>query len=317
MTPQKIDILLSTYNGEQYLDPQIQSLLDQTDTDWRLVIRDDGSSDNTMLMLSKWTTRDSRILLIEDNLGNLGPAQSFISLLSQVEGDIFMFCDQDDVWKPEKLAIFRAEMEKGDPKIPLLCYSDATVVDEDLKVIDKSFFSQQRFSLPEDAELAPQLLHNVVVGCTAAGNRSLLDLVLACPEELLGKVIMHDWWLADLALLAGELCLIEEPLIYYRIHQNNVIGAQSSSISTALKQKSKLRKAQNHLVKCQGQAEIIAAMMGNEITDRNKKLLDLMINNNKKHSLFSLIKCFISGIRMSTIIRNFGLIAAVMTLQRK
>lgn len=312
MTNRNIDILLSTYNGEKYLDEQILSIINQTDKNWKLFIRDDGSNDRTLSIISNWQSEDTRIQLISDTDGNLGSAQSFIKLLSLVENDIFMFCDQDDIWKESKLSIYREIMEAANPNRPLLCYSDSTLIDDNGNIISDSFYDHKHFTLPRDARIAPQLIHNVVVGCTSAGNKSLANIALKCPKPLLSKVIMHDWWLANLALLTGELKQIDLKSIYYRIHQHNVIGAKKGDVLNSIKQQNKVRTAQNHLKKCQEQAKIILDMTENEIKPHQKELLKLMINKNNPHSLFSLFKCFIRGIRMSTLIRNMGIIAGVI-----
>ena len=95
---------MSTYNGELFLNKQINSLLNQTHINWTLYVRDDGSTDNTLNILKKYKkTYPFKINIIKDDLGNLTSAFSFMRLLSLVNADYFMFCDQDDVWLPFKI----------------------------------------------------------------------------------------------------------------------------------------------------------------------------------------------------------------------
>ena len=98
-----IDILLSTYNGEKYLNEQIISIQNQSEKDWRLLVRDDGSSDNTLRLLEYFASQDKRIILIKDDKGNLGVVRSFEILLAQSNADYIMFADQDDVWLANKI----------------------------------------------------------------------------------------------------------------------------------------------------------------------------------------------------------------------
>ena len=100
-----IDILMSTYNGGRFVEQQIDSIIAQTFTDWRLLIRDDGSSDGTAEIVSRYADlHRERICLIESNGENLGACQSFARLLEGADADYMMFSDQDDVWLPDKLA---------------------------------------------------------------------------------------------------------------------------------------------------------------------------------------------------------------------
>lgn len=135
-----IDILLSTYNGEKYLYAQIVSIQKQTMQNWRLLVRDDGSTDNTIDILESFALTDKRILFLKDNKGNLGVVRSFEQLLYYSTANYIMFVDQDDVWLPNKIehtlqAILK--METKEPDKSLLVFTDVFVVDSELK---KNFF---------------------------------------------------------------------------------------------------------------------------------------------------------------------------------
>ena len=224
-----IDILLSTYNGEKYLEQQIDSILNQKYDNWRLIIRDDGSNDNTRNIIESYNRLNpDRLYVINDKHGNLGPAQSFHILAQHSSAPYVAFCDQDDIWLPEKLSsqisvIHEQETTYGE-KYPLLIHSDLLVVDEDLSAISDSYWFS-RSVWPEDMNNLTRLLtKNYVTGCTVLVNRCLIDLAMPFPE----KIIMHDWWLALLAVSNGRIIDMQEKTVKYRQHASNVIGGKAS-----------------------------------------------------------------------------------------
>ena len=169
----KIIILLSTYNGAKYLKNQIDSLLSQSYDDFRIIARDDGSSDESSQILKSYDKIE-----IVDSQQNLGAKGSFAELLEyavkHTDGEFFMFCDQDDVWKNDKIEKTLAKMQEmqyeyGD--IPLLIHSDVIVVDEGLEVMAGSFWKFQNINPKRDV-LPHLLLQNVVTGCTMMINCS-------------------------------------------------------------------------------------------------------------------------------------------------
>ena len=135
-----IDILLSTYNGEKFLAEQLDSLLIQTYKDFKLIIRDDCSNDNTLKIISEYKKQyPNKIILVQNNTKNLGSTNSFFELLHHSSSELIMFCDQDDVWNPDKLeqmVKFYDETVKEKEK-PVLIHSDAEIVDENLCTFTK------------------------------------------------------------------------------------------------------------------------------------------------------------------------------------
>ena len=139
----KIAILMATYNGEKYIEEQLKSIQNQTFEDWTLYIRDDGSTDNTLQICHEIASSDNRIIIIEeDKKENLGAANSFLRLLSIVESDYYMFSDQDDVWKNNKIEIsFQACLENEKTGLPIVVHSDSTLVDSSLNLIVDSYWN--------------------------------------------------------------------------------------------------------------------------------------------------------------------------------
>lgn len=222
-----IDILLSTYNGGLYLKEQLDSLLSQTYKNWSLIIRDDGSSDNTVEILKEHCKKyPERITFIEDNM-HLGACQSFARLLEHSTANYIMFCDQDDVWLPDKIditlkAMQEIESEHGD--IPVLVHTDLKVVDHKKNLIAESFWKYQHIA-PDLTGLNNLLIMNVATGCTMMINKRLKELSIPIPQD----AIIHDWWIALVAASFGRIEYIDTPTILYRQHGKNDIGAMRYS----------------------------------------------------------------------------------------
>ena len=219
----KIHILLSTYNGEQFLAEQIQSIQQQTIQDWKLLIRDDGSTDRTREIIREFVAQDSRIHWINENESkNLGVIKSFHNLAQFEEADVYFFSDQDDVWLPQKLELSLAEARKYPAEMPLLVYMDLTVVNQDLEVLSSSMIRSQ--SGHANTELVQELTENTVTGGVAMVNHALIQLWNQTED-----ILMHDWYLALLATAFGKLVYIDQPGELYRQHEHNVLGARTWS----------------------------------------------------------------------------------------
>ena len=219
----KVTILLSTYNGEQFLVEQIKSIQEQTYRDWQLLIRDDGSTDGTRAVIEDFCRKDDRISFINrENPQNLGVIQSFHSLLQYQDSDFYFFSDQDDVWLPDKIAMQLAEADKYDSSLPLLVYTDLKVVDQELQVVHESMIRTQ--SDHANTELVQELTENTVTGGVSMINRALAQLWTGKEEH---ELLMHDWYLGLLAAAFGNLVYIDKPGELYRQHSNNVLGART------------------------------------------------------------------------------------------
>jgi glycosyltransferase involved in cell wall biosynthesis len=222
-----VAIVLATYNGGRYLDEQIRSLQAQDVADWRLLVRDDGSTDDTPYRLRRFASEDSRISVLGTDR-RLGVVRNFGELLRQahLDGAEYVFlCDQDDVWRPDKLRrslslMSRLEAEHGHG-VPLLVHSDLEVVDLELRQVHPSFLEFQGIRHEERDPLQVLLAQNFVTGCASLLNRALLEFALPIPDAC----IMHDWWLAQCAAARGALGFLPEPTIRYRQHAANQIGA--------------------------------------------------------------------------------------------
>lgn len=226
---QRVAIVMATYNGSRFVEEQIRSIQAQSYYDWELYVRDDGSCDDTVQKVLQIERDDHRVQLVRDELGNQGAIGNF-SVLMEValkeEADYVFFADQDDIWDPEKIEIMLAHASKllvqHVGQIPILVHSDLSVVDEKLEVIADSFIAYSRLS-PRVSASGILLFRNQVTGCACVINRALLKLATPVPKN----VMMHDWWLALLADSAGEIKFVPQPLVKYRQHSDNVLGARS------------------------------------------------------------------------------------------
>lgn len=232
-----IDVLLATYNGARFLPEQLSSLADQTFQDWRLIVRDDGSSDDTLAIIKQWAEQaHGPVRIIEDGRKGLGASGNFGALLEQSDAPYFAFCDQDDVWLPEKLDLMlkrvKAVEERCGVNTPVLAYSDLKVVDASLNEIHPSFRAYAPLVLPRPGRMAADLMsQNVVAGCASLGNGALRSATLPIPRE----AVMHDWWLAMTAAAIGEMVDVPESTLLYRQHGENAVGAVRGTFATVLR----------------------------------------------------------------------------------
>lgn len=233
--PQKIAVLLATYNGEKHLVEQLDSLLRQSFSDFHVYIHDDGSTDNTMAILSRYIQVNSnKITIVEDSQKHRGAAKSFMYMLQQVESAYYMFCDQDDVWmdfKVEKTFARMQELEKINTvsaiakNKPLLVATDLEVVDENLQRLKVSFNADLKIDVFKQH---PNLLcvRHIVTGCTMMFNEAAKNASL--PMSPLAT--MHDEWVAlCVHFKGGIISMLEEATIRYRQHSSNTLGANQAT----------------------------------------------------------------------------------------
>lgn len=226
-----VEILLATYNGAPYLREQLDSLLAQTHANWCLLIRDDCSTDATPSILAGYQKQfPSRVKIIPDDRLSLGASGNFAALLSAADADYLMFCDQDDIWRPDKIELTLVEMRRLEKihgkSIPLMVHTDLAVVDEGLRDVADSLWQFQHSDPVGGKSLNRLLVQNIATGCTVMINLALRDLALPIPPE----AVMHDWWLALVAAAFGEIGQVTMPTVLYRQHGANDVGARQFNL---------------------------------------------------------------------------------------
>lgn len=236
-----IDILLSSFNGESFLAEQLDSLLAQTYQDFRVLVRDDGSSDRTSEILKVYANQYSnKITLIDGKNKNLGSSKSFFELLRCSDADFVMFCDQDDVWNKDKLEMMVDFYEKQVSRrnLPVLIHSAALVVDANLKTMCAE---TERFNRDKGGMEKPfvwQIFQNDVTGCTVLINAAMRDVVNKIDFSK-HVVIQHDWFLSQIAYLYNNKFHMPVQTMKYRQHSGNVISARKISFREKVSRKIK------------------------------------------------------------------------------
>lgn len=226
----RVAVLLSTYNGARFLAEQLASLSAQSVQDWVLYWRDDGSTDATASLLESFAGElgPGRSVVLRCD-GSFGPSESFLRLLRAAVADgcsVVAFCDQDDVWLPEKLARGLAALGEVQAATPALYAARQVMVDARLQRIALSPALHRRPGFPA------ALTQNVATGCTLMLNRPAAELIAASRAP---AATWHDWWSYILVAAAGGRILFDDtPVVLYRQHTGNVVGAPSSLAQRAL-----------------------------------------------------------------------------------
>lgn len=240
----QVDILLATYQGGRFLDEQLASLIEQTYSPIRILIRDDGSNDQTPTIIQKWRADYPDRIQVLPTTERLGVKGNFSTLMESCTAPYVMFSDQDDHWLPDKveksLALIKKMEKVYGSDIPLAVHTDLKVVGQDLNELSSSFWKYSRLN-PTIASFNRLLAQNVVTGCTLLINRPLLKLAAPVPKE----AVMHDWWIAMAASCFGYIESLNESTMLYRQHENNDTGAQPYRLGFHLKNFSKLAKRPN------------------------------------------------------------------------
>lgn len=274
MVTKKIAILLSTYNGERFLEEQIESIIKQSNQQWTLYIRDDGSTDKTLDILGRYQA-DDRIQWINENKPqNLRVIGSFLKLLESAEADYYMFCDQDDVWLSDKVQVTLNKMltlEAENKQQPILVHTDLRIVDQDLKATSESMIKTQ--NLDPQPSFGRLLVQNSITGCTMMINQNLKD---RCVGLDFTKIRMHDWWFALVASAFGTIGYVPQATILYRQHGDNEVGAKNS-LSELMSRKHLFAQTKQMIQLAMAQATEFVADYPN-LTDDKVKMVHFYTN---------------------------------------
>jgi glycosyltransferase involved in cell wall biosynthesis len=269
----QVSIALCTYNGEKYILEQLDSILNQTYKPIEIIIVDDCSSDNTVQIIQEYQQKYSLIKLYCNSF-NLGIVKSFNRALSLCGGDYVALSDQDDIWFPNKIEELINNI--GDN---LLIHSDSILIDNSMNIISPShFLSAKKFK--DKSHFIDYLISNNVTGCTVMVSKQLLTLALPIPENF----YIHDHYLALIASFYGKLKFLDKPLLYYRQHSQNTIGAYRTNF-------------EEFLLACKVKAESYNVLLSTNVFKGNT-LIELLrdyrlsIYLGKWKSKFSILKIF-------------------------
>lgn len=271
----KVQVLLSAYNGDQYISEQIQSILNQTYTSISILVRDDGSSDQTVEVLEQlMKVHTNKIKLIKGS--NVGVVSSFFELLRAAddEADYYCFCDQDDVWLDHKVegAITRLNSSVH-TEVPAMVFTSTYLTDEELN---------QKGTWPKPPSQEPSffnaLYENIAIGATLTMNRSARNLFMNSKSVDSKKVLMHDWWFYLLVSAFGNVIYDNTPSMLYRQHSRNVVGGSNSLVG---KWKSKWASFKRHTGKdlLHKQATEFDRIYGSRLDGVKKEQLKLFLSS--------------------------------------
>jgi glycosyltransferase involved in cell wall biosynthesis len=267
----RLAILISTYNGEAFLTAQLDSLLAQTGVEVEVFARDDGSSDATLGILAGYARHWPQ--LANPITGpNLGPAASFMSLLAAAPDgfDGYAFCDQDDVWLPDKLARALAALSEADG--PALYCSRVMCVDAALRPLGPA-------PIKSDGRFAHLLFENIAFGATVVMNAKAAALVRSRPPAR--GVIMHDWWCALVVSAFGSVIYDERPGLLYRQHGDNQIGQSPSRLGEWVRLARVFARSPSRFYPIHAQAAEFLRLFGVDLDPDDRRLAQALVTSKR------------------------------------
>jgi rhamnosyltransferase len=214
-----VTVLMATYNGEEYVAEQIESILAQTYPNIQIMIADDQSGDQTVSIVRKYE-KEYENLILRVNESRLGYVRNFEQLLRNASGLYFAFSDQDDVWVPEKISVMMHAMlqqEADEPGKAVMVHSDSTMINAHGKELFDSYARYRNYFFSEEKDIPTMISKCGVMGNTMLINEPLRNMVLPFDPD----VIHHDYWIAVINELFGSRVSLDEPLVRYRIHERN------------------------------------------------------------------------------------------------
>jgi len=294
-TKNNVLVLLSTYNGEKYLKQQIDSLLNQININLNVLIRDDGSTDNTVKILREYADKNNCIEFYNEE--NVGYAKSFWNLIHKAatEYDFYAFCDQDDIWDKEKLYKAVNLLNKENQNIPLLYCSKVKSVDNEMNILSEDTFKNHKVM-----SIYESLQKSTVPGCVQVFNKKAVEYL----KKYNGYMESHDWATYSIVTLFGKVIFDENSYINYRIHGDNTIGIHNFLDDFIAKVNRFFKKSKNARSKF---AKDLYNTFNYEINDkilceniyqlgyyreRTSKKIKLIFNNNYKGIIFKIYVLF-------------------------
>lgn len=273
-----VAILLSCFNGEEHLEAQIESLLQQQDVEVLIFIRDDGSSDKTSSVLEKY--KENKKIVFVSGSSNIGISKSFYKCLDAAysHAEWFAFCDQDDVWHPDKLRraldILKAEAQQD---APLLYASEYNFCNSDLTFIKKSSLNKIGVSFQNSIYETP------CSGNTQVFNKALAEFFLKSdPNDL---AIHHDCWSNMIGAALGKVCFDDAATLEYRRTGNNVSFGEKNPISLLI-HKMKLFLMQGKIIKFQIQLDNFKTNYYQYLSSDMQRVVDVFIADSRLRKVF-------------------------------
>lgn len=280
----KVEILMTTYNGQKFVAQQIDSILAQTFTDFTLVISDDHSTDETFDILESYQKSHPGKIRVQQPVHRYGNARDhFFALLKESKADYIFFSDQDDVWFNWKMEEMLHLMEEAEASYgvmtPLLVFSDQTPTDSNLKPLATSLMTYHKLN-PHIESFKQVIFRNPITGGATLFNRALAIKSLDCTK--LDETRMHDYWLALVCSKFGRCVYLDKSTSYYRQHSNNSIGAHHvGSIEHIINKLTHMSSVKSEYAKTKKQAKIFLDTYSKEFNEEEK---DFLVSYSKPRS---------------------------------
>ena len=274
----RVDIVSAILNGADYVSDLLRSIQAQSHSHWQLWVRDDGSVDDTIAIVTAFAAADDRIRLLHRGGPPMGVAGAYGWLLQRLPADsrYVMYADHDDVWLPRKIESTLAAMRAAEAEAPgpVLVHTDLVVVDKDLRKIHESFWTMSAID-PERVTLRRLIVRNVVTAPASMLNRDLCDRMGIMPTDAHDQ----DWWSACVAVAFGRIIALREATILYRQHGHNSVGAKRDRMQwheiprAAVRALSETAHLRLHLARTARQAAAFLDRYEAELTDDDCRFL--------------------------------------------
>lgn len=303
MSP-RVAILLCTYQGEQYLDEQLDSFAAQSYTQWKAWVSDDGSHDNTRALLAAYQQQWGKDRLSICEGPRKGFVANFMSLICQrdIEADYYALSDQDDVWHTDKLARAIQSLESTPPDVPALYCSRTDLINEHGELIGRSRHFTRK------PAFANALVQNIAGGNTMVFNNAARKLLISAGSDI--QVIAHDWWVYIVVSACGGVIHYDEnPTLRYRQHSENLIGSNAGLRATMVRIKMLFQGRLKTWVDANVNAlQTIVPHM----TPDNRELFERFQTARKRSIVPRTIGILRTGIYHQTQLGNLGLLASAV-----
>ena len=277
----KVAILMSTYNGEKYVDDQIKSVLNQTYKNITIYIRDDKSKDNTLKIIDKYKNNKKVILL--ESKKNIGIVPSFIELLKCADNyDYYAFCDQDDIWIRNKIELAVEKLNNYKNNDYLLYGSNYDFYDQDMNFSAKSGIKKKRPTFSKG------LFESLSPGMTMVFNNKVRTELL---KTLNGNYALHDGWITHICTAFGTVIYDNTVTVKYRRHNNSATKTtQQLGLFNRMKSLLKTFFNKEHWSRLKKQLDYFSKCYNNKLSKKNRKILLLFMH--KKTFMYQLKKVF-------------------------
>lgn len=305
-----VGIVMAAYNSERFIGEQLESILSGTYQNIHIYVRDDGSTDNTPAIVKEYEEKYPVQVQLVRNEVNGGLVKNFLTGVMEAKEDYIMFCDHDDVWLPDKVrvtleAMKKAESEAMSENLPVVVFTDNTIVDGELKPLGGSFYERSHFDFKQMG-LSYMLMENKLIGCTMMINKALKDKITVLPEH----ARVHDWWIALIASAFGRIVFVDEQTMLYRQHGSNEIGNRSffKYVTDAA---TSLQKQKEKVILTERQAEEFLQIYNTMLNGEQKELVRQFACLNE-YSFFRRKALVIKNKYLkSGIVRNIGVLLVV------